>query len=107
MAGPTPLATPIAGRTNGNTTYISRQRTVATSSDVWNALRAPSADPGGASTGSRSRRRMRMSPPERVDGGAAVAVTTTPRLGPPRTRTLRMVRPPVAMVVMLEPATGE
>ena len=41
--------------------YISRQRNVATTSDVWNALRAPCAEPGGASTGSRSRRRMKRS----------------------------------------------
>ena len=41
--------------------YISRQRNVATTSDVWNALRAPSADPAGASTGSRSSRRMKRS----------------------------------------------
>ena len=38
--GPTPLAMPISGSTNGNTMYIRRQRTVATASDVWNALRA-------------------------------------------------------------------
>ena len=61
IAGPTPFASPSAGSTNGNTMYISRQRNVATSSEVWNALRAPSAEPGGASTGSRSRRRMKRS----------------------------------------------
>ena len=36
--GPTPLAMPTAGSTNGNTMYISRQRTVATSNEVWNAF---------------------------------------------------------------------
>ena len=43
---------------------------MATSSDVWNALRAPSADPGGASAGSRSTRRISRSGPER-DGAPA------------------------------------
>ena len=59
--------------------YISRQRTVATSIDVWNALRAPSAVPAGASTGRRSRRRITRSADERWgtamarSGGAAVS----------------------------------
>ena len=34
IAGPTPVAMPSAGSTNGNTMYISRQRTVATRMDV-------------------------------------------------------------------------
>ena len=58
IAGPTPRAIPSAGRTNGNTMYISRQRTVATASDVWNARRASAWLARGASGGSRSRRRM-------------------------------------------------
>ena len=69
IAGPTPLARPSAGRTNGNTTYISRHRNVATMSDVWNALRAPFAEPGGASSGSRRRRRMKRSAGVRSVGG--------------------------------------
>jgi hypothetical protein len=66
------LASPIAGRTNGKTMYISRQRTLATSSDVWNALRAASADARGASGGNHSKRRINRSGPER--GGASAAI---------------------------------
>src|SRR4051794_2052987 len=95
IAGPTPLARPMAGRTNGNTTYISRHRNVATISDVWKALRAPAAEPGGASTGSRRTRRTNRSAPERGAGGEEGAR----RVGRP----WWLVSRPVAMrVVTLE-----
>src|SRR5262245_3285379 len=86
-AGPTPLAMPSAGSTNGNTRYISRQRTVATIIDVWNALRAPAAVPGGASMGRRRTRRISRSAGERrtTPGAtwwdAVVTVMRDPTLG--------------------------
>ena len=83
IAGPTPLASPIAGRTNGNTMYISRHRNVATISDVWKALRAPAADPGGASTGGAD------APDDEVGPAAGVG-----RWGRARWIDRRGVRPP-------------
>ena len=70
IAGPTPRAMPSAGSTNGNTTYISTQRTAATMIDVWKALRAPATVPGGASRGSRSSRRIHRSAGVRCTGAA-------------------------------------
>src|SRR5262245_13259005 len=85
-AGPTPLALPSAGSTNGNTRYISRQRTVATIIDVWNALRAPAAVPRGPSTGRRRIRRIIRSAGARrttsgTTWGAVVTVMRLPTLG--------------------------
>ena len=76
IAGPIPLANPTAGRTNGNTRYISTQRTAATMIDVWNALRAPSAVPRGPSNGSRSKRRMNRSAFERCGSAGAAALSS-------------------------------
>jgi hypothetical protein len=63
IAGPTPLATPTIGRTNGNTRYITMQRQAVIAIDFWNADRA-SALVEVFPSGSLSRRRMKRSADE-------------------------------------------
>src|SRR6188768_3789978 len=59
MTGPTPLATPMSGRTNGKKMYISTHRAALIRIDFWNAERASSAVavlPSGRSNSLRMKR---------------------------------------------------
>ena len=69
MTGPTPLATPMSGSTNGKKMYISMQRAVLMKIDFWNAERA-SAAVAVLPSGSRSSLRMNRSADDAGTTGA-------------------------------------